>query len=250
MDYNYIYLQQQIKALMNKAYVSSSSHSKTAEEVRNGSCNFLVDTVQKYFTFKYAGITDPVYIDPIGKRLLNVKFIGDVDITKLVGGLEKGYGINIEGQGNGIYKISVVEDMFALKNDVTEVENKFNDYTKTVDLEANYATKTKVEEVENKFNDYTTTVDLNANYATKSELIAVEDWFDNYTNTDVLKATYATKEELNTLDNRFDEYVTCDELTAIEDKFDDYTTTIDLENTYMKKNDITPENFTIDEGYP
>ena len=235
MDYNYIYLQQQIKALMNKAYVSSSSHSKVAEEVRNGSCNFLVDTVQKYFTFKYAGITDPVYIDPIGKKLLNVKFIGDVDVTKLLGGLEKGYGINIEGQGNGIYKISVVEDMFALKSDVTEVENKFNDYTKTVDLEANYATKTKVEEVENKFNDYTTTVDLNANYATKSELNDVDDKFANYTTTIDLASNYALKSELNTING----------------KFNDYTTTIDLEANYMKKGDIVSDDkFTKDDGYP
>ena len=199
--------------------------------------------------FKYAGINDPIYIDPIGKRLLNVKFIGDVDISKLIGGLEKGYGINIESKGNGIFKISVEDNLFALKSEVSDVDGKFADYTTTADLEENYAKKAKVEEIDGKFKDYALTKDIEANYATKSELIAVEDWFDNYTNTDVLKATYATKEELNTLDNRFDEYVTYDELTAIEDKFDDYTTTVDLENTYMKKNDVTPENFTIDEGY-
>ena len=106
MNYDYIRLENQIKALMNRNYVSSSSHSQRAEEIVDGACNLYVDTVQKYFTFKYAGINDPVYIDPINKRLLNVKFINDVDISKLLSAIESGYGISIEDLGEGKYKIT------------------------------------------------------------------------------------------------------------------------------------------------
>ena len=75
MDYNYQLFHQQIKAFMNKAYVPTSSHAKVSEEIVNGSNNFLVDMVHKYYSFKYAGVNKPVYFDPINKRLLNSKFI-------------------------------------------------------------------------------------------------------------------------------------------------------------------------------
>lgn len=126
MDYRYIYLQNQIKALMNKHYVPSSSHSKIAEEIQNGNCNLLVDTIQKYFAFKYSGVSNPIYIDPLQKRLLNVSYINDVDVNNLLGGIKGGYGIIIEDLGKGIKKISVEENKFALKEDLQDVDGKFD----------------------------------------------------------------------------------------------------------------------------
>lgn len=142
----------------------------------------------------------------------------------------------------GYKKISVVEDMFALKSDVTEVENKFNDYTTTKDLEANYATKVKVEEVENKFNDYTTTVDLETNYATKNEL-------NDYATVQYVKNAYPSYAHLNAnyknntqLTKMLNDYALKSELNTVDSKFNDYTTTVDLETNYMKKGDVVSDD--------
>ena len=67
MDYNYIHLQNQIKALMNKNYVPSSSHAASATELKNGSNSLLVNTALKYFVFKYAGLNESVMVDPINR---------------------------------------------------------------------------------------------------------------------------------------------------------------------------------------
>ena len=100
MDYNYIRLEKQIKQLMNKSYVPSSSHAQSAEELIKGSVRLYIDTVSKYFAFKLVGASfDPLYIDPLNRALMNVQFINDVDISKLIGGVAEGYGIVIENMG-------------------------------------------------------------------------------------------------------------------------------------------------------
>ena len=136
MDYNYLELERQIRALQNMVHVPSSGVSKTTEELRNGNNSFVVDTIQHYFMFKYGGINEPLSVDPITKSILNVKFINDVDVSKLLGGIREGYGINIESIGGGVYKINVIENMFALKSDVDELEDMITEidnttYTKT-----------------------------------------------------------------------------------------------------------------------
>lgn len=128
MDYQYIYLQNQIRALMNKNYVPSSSHAASATELKNGSNTLLVDTVQKCFLFKYAGLNESVMVDPLNRSLLNVAYINGVDVSKLIGGILAGYGVIIEDQGEGVYKVSVNENMFALKSDVEEITDKFGEY--------------------------------------------------------------------------------------------------------------------------
>ena len=165
MDYNYQLLQQQIKALMNKTYVPTSSHAKVSEEIVNGSCNLLIDTVQKYFVFKYAGVNDPIYIDPVNKRLLNVKFIGDVDVTKLITAIQSGYGINIEDMGEGVYKIGVKDDLFATKDDIGAVEDRFDDYTTTDDLVANHATKSEMNALGREIDERPTYAEVAKEYA-------------------------------------------------------------------------------------
>ena len=134
MDYNYIHLQNQIKALMNKNYVPSSSHAASATELKNGSNSLLINTAQKYFVFKYAGLNESVMVDPINRKLLNVAYINGVDVSKLIGGLMAGYGITIENQGDGVYKISVTDEMFALKSDVEDLNDKLGDYVTNEEL--------------------------------------------------------------------------------------------------------------------
>ena len=137
MDYNYIHLQNQIKALMNKNYVPSSSHAASATELKNGSNSLLVNTALKYFVFKYAGLNESVMVDPINRKLLNVAYINGVDVSKLIGGLMAGYGITIENQGDGVYKISVTDEMFALKSDVEDLNDKLaGDYVTNEALNA------------------------------------------------------------------------------------------------------------------
>lgn len=237
MDYNYIHLQQQIKALMNLSHVPASGHSKVAEEVVNGACNFLEDTVQNYFMFKYDGINDPIYVDPIGKRLLNVKFIGDIDLSKVVSMMQEGYGIDIVNMGGGVFKINVKDGMFALKSEVSEVDGKFDDYTTTADLEANYATKTALNDVDKKFENYTLTTDLEANYLDKSYDQTVNEKLKDYPSNQYVDSTFATKSDLENVDK----------------KFDNYTTTTDLEANYMKKDDVVPSGdsqFEVVAGFP
>ena len=108
MDYNYLELERQIRALQNMPHVPSSGISKTTEELRNGNNSFVVDTIQHYFMFRYGGVDKPLSIDPITKSILNVKFINDVDVSKIMGGIREGYGINIEPIGGGVYKVNVI----------------------------------------------------------------------------------------------------------------------------------------------
>ena len=56
MDYNYLELERQIRALQNMVHVPSSGVSKTTEELRNGNNSFVVDTIQHYFMFKYGAL--------------------------------------------------------------------------------------------------------------------------------------------------------------------------------------------------
>ena len=184
MDYNYIHLQNQIKALMNKNYVPSSSHAASATELKNGSNSFLVDTVQKFFVFKYAGLNESVMVDPINRKLLNVAYINGVDVSKLIGGVMAGYGITIENQGDGVYKIRATDEMFALKSDVEDVNDKLGDYvtneelnTKLGDEFINDETLTIAKFVKDGddaindklTNDYYTKIESDGKYALKSD---------------------------------------------------------------------------------
>lgn len=126
MNYEYQYLLQQIKNLANKEHVISSWRSKSAEELSNGGLSIVVDTVQKYFAFKSSGLAEPVYIDPIGQKLINIKFINGVDVSKLISGITKGYGIKITDKGAGIYEIAVEEGKFALISDVEQKVQEIN----------------------------------------------------------------------------------------------------------------------------
>ena len=65
MDYKYIELERQIKSLMNKNFVISSTRAKSAEEISNGSNSLYIDTIQKYFVFKVNGISESVIVDPL-----------------------------------------------------------------------------------------------------------------------------------------------------------------------------------------
>ena len=236
MDYNYIRLENMIKQLMNKSYVPSSSHAQSAEEIIKGSFKLFCDSVNNYYTFKY-GTYDPLYIDPIKRGLFNVQFINDVDITKLIGGVEEGYGIRIDNIGKGVYKVNVINDMFALKSELTEVDNKFDNYTTTENLENVYATKSRVEEIDSKFSNYTTTIDLEENYLDKSYITSFQEMLEPYSQLTYVDYTFATKEELSNVNS----------------KFDDYTTTTDLENSYMKKDDVilpSESQFDVVEGFP
>ena len=85
-------------------HVPSSGVSKTTEELRNGNNSFVVDTIQHYFMFQYGGVDESLSIDPITKSILNVKFINSVDVSKLIGGIREGYGINIDAMGGGVYR--------------------------------------------------------------------------------------------------------------------------------------------------
>ena len=128
MDYKYIELERQIKSLMNKNFVVSSTRAKSAEEVSNGSCQLYIDTIQKYFIFKVSGINESICVNPLTNTLLNVKYINNVDVSKLIGGVDAGYGITIEDLNDGVYRINVEENKFALKDETytkTECDDKF-----------------------------------------------------------------------------------------------------------------------------
>ena len=85
-----------------------------------------------------------------------------------------------------MFKISVDETVIASKDDVSEVNEKFNDYTTTAELEANYATKNDLNNIDSKLDDY----------ATKTELNGVDSKFNNYTTTTELEANYMKKEDV------------------------------------------------------
>ena len=102
MDYNYIRLEGMIKQLMNKNYVPSSSSSQNSKELINGNAKLYFDTILNHFVFKYLNLEPSLSIDPINRTLLNVAYINNVDVTKLIGGVEAGYGIKIIDMGGGI----------------------------------------------------------------------------------------------------------------------------------------------------
>ena len=134
MDYNYIRLENQIKALMNKNYSSTSAVSQIAQQLQVGNYQLFIDTVNKQFVFKYHSINNPIGIDPINNKIVNVKYINDVDISKLIGGLTAGDGIVVEDTGNGVFKISVEEGKFATPDEMKKIEDRFDDYTTTTDI--------------------------------------------------------------------------------------------------------------------
>ena len=131
MDYNYLELERQIRALQNMVHVPSSGVSRTTEELRNGNNSFVVDTIQHYFMFQYGGVDESLSIDPITKSILNVKFINSVDVSNIIGGIREGYGINIDAMGGGVYKVNVIENMFALKSDLNELEDMITEIDDT-----------------------------------------------------------------------------------------------------------------------
>ena len=189
MDYNYIRLENMIKQLMNKSYVPSSSRAKSTEEIYNGSCKLYIDTVLNRYVFKYSTLAPSIMVDPINRSLLNVQYINNVDISKLIGGVAEGYGININNMGEGIYQINVVENMFALLDDLSN-------YTPTEVIEATYATKNALELVDNKFADYTNTAELEENYLQKSYIDTFKAMLEIYPTNKYVDDTFATKAEL------------------------------------------------------
>ena len=173
MNYEYQYLLQQIKSIANKEHVVSSNRAKSAEEITNGSLSVVVDIIQKYFAFKCSGLSEPVYIDPIGQRILNIKYINDVNVEELIGGITNGYGITIEEQPGGVYKVSVVDNMFALQEDVDDITSKFDEYTTTEELEQNYYNKTDTDATflkKNGLNTYEGTLTINNSTTTDTFL--------------------------------------------------------------------------------
>ena len=252
MDYNYIRLENQIKALMNQNHVPSSTISKIAESMKKGTLELYIDTVNKQFVFKHSGINNPISIDSINSEILHVRLLNGVDVTSLIGGITNGYGVTIEETSRGIYKVSVNEGMFALTTDIANIEGKFDDYTTTADLEANYATKHDVAKVEEELDDY----------ATKNDLSLVDSKFGNYTTTEDLANNYLGKTYTETVDAKLNEYARCTyvdtnyatkaEVVTVEEKFDDYAKLTDLDD-YTKKTDVVPSidsQFDIVEGYP
>ena len=189
MDYNYIRLENMIKQLMNKSYVPSSSRAKSTEEIYNGSCRLYIDTVLNRYVFKYSTLAPSIMVDPINRSLLNVQYINNVDISKLIGGVAEGYGISINNMGEGIYQINVVENMFALLDDLSN-------YTPTEVIEATYATKNALELVDNKFADYTNTAELEENYLQKSYIDTFKAMLEIYPTNKYVDDTFATKAEL------------------------------------------------------
>ena len=120
MDYKYIELERQIKSLMNKNFVITSTRAKSAEELINGSCTLYIDTINNYFMFKVAGLSESVYLNPLNKSLMNIQYINGVDVSKLISGISEGFGIDIKQTDNGIYEINIKENMFAEKEEVDE----------------------------------------------------------------------------------------------------------------------------------
>ena len=234
MNYEYIRLEQQIKQLMNRFYVPSSSKSQAAEELVKGLIKLYIDSVGKKIEFVYTiNDVEPLYIEPENRAIMNVQYLNDVDISKLIGGVAEGYGIVIDNMGKGIYKINVKEGMFALKSDMNAINDRFDDYTTTADLQATYATKAKVEEIDAKFVNYATVLDLEENYLNKSYIDTINETLSNYPTNKYVDDTFATKSEVDT-------------------RFNDYTTTTDLEANYMKKDDVIPpseKQFELVTGY-
>ena len=203
MDYNYIRLENQIKALMNKNYSSTSAVSQIAQQLQVGNYQLFIDTVNKQFVFKYHSINNPIGIDPINNKIINVKYINDVDISKLIGGLTAGDGIVVEDIGNGVFKISVEEGKYATPDELKKIDERFDDYTTTTDIQATYATKDEMKAIDDKFDGYSLTTDIQATYATKDEMKAIDERFDDYTTTTDLESTYLKKADLPSTDLQF-----------------------------------------------
>ena len=225
MNYDYQYLLQHIKNLANKEHVISSSRAKSTEELSNGSLSLIVDTVRKYFSFKTAGLSDPVYLDPIGQQLINIKYINGVDVTRLISGITKGDGIVITDKGNGLYEIAIEDNKYAL---IRDVEEKFEQLK--INITDNYATIAKVEEIDEKFNNYTTTEDLEANYATINKVNEIDNKFANYTTTEDLHDNYLDKSFINVVNEKLKEYSTnvyVNDVFATKTEFNEETSRID-----------------------
>ena len=167
MDYNYIRLENQIKALMNKNYSATSAISQIAQQIQLGNYQIYIDTVNKQFVFKYISLNNPIGIDPINNKIVNVKYINDVDISNLVADIIAGNGIEVDDQGNGVYKVGVKEGVFATTDDLSAVDNKFSEYSLTSDIAKTYATKDDLSAVDNKFSEYSLTSDIAETYTTK-----------------------------------------------------------------------------------
>ena len=102
---------------MNKNYSSNSGVSQIAQQLQSGNFQLYIDTVNKQFIFKYHSINNPIGIEPINNKIINVKYINDVDVSKLIGGISAGDGIDVEDIGNGIFKVSVKAGSFANRHD-------------------------------------------------------------------------------------------------------------------------------------
>ena len=224
MDYKYIELERQIKSLMNKNFVVTSTRSKSAEELSNGSCQLYIDTIQKYFIFKVSGLSESICINPLTYSLLNVKYINGVDVSNLCSGISAGYGINIENLNDGVFKINVKENMFALKNEVDEVNDKFSNYYTKTECEDEFV---KVEEL----NEYETLV--SNTYSTKTELTNA--LANHYTKTET-DAKYNTITDFNT----YKTFVTNNYSTKTDVATDllDYYTKTETDNKFALKTEI------------
>ena len=244
MDYKYIELERQIKSLMNKNFVVTSTRSKSAEELSNGSCQLYVDTIQKYFIFKVSGMNESIYINPLTNSLMNVQYINGVDVSNLFSSISAGYGIDVENLTGGVFKINVKENMFALKNEVDEVNDKFSNYytksqcdgafvksktlndyktlvsttystkTELTNGLANHYTKTESDAKYNTISDFNTyKTFVTNNYATKTSVAT--DLLNYYTKTETDKK-FALKTEIGTGGNNYDVDKLLDMFTAID----------------------------------
>ena len=224
MDYKYIELERQIKSLMNKNFVVSSTRSKSAEEVSNGSCQLYIDTIQKYFIFKVSGLTESICINPLTNSLLNVKYINGVDVSNLCSGISAGYGINIENLNDGVFKINVKENMFALKNEVDEVNDKFDKYYTKTECNDEFVNG-------DSFDEYKTLV--SDTYSTKTELTT--SLTNHYTKTEC-DEKYNPISEFNT----YKTFVTNNYATKtdVEGSLLDYYTKTESDGKYALKSEI------------
>ena len=90
--------------------------------------------MNKQFIFKYHSVNNPIGIEPLNDKIVSVKYINDVDVSKLIGGLTAGDGIVVEDTGNGVFKISVEEGKFATNEEIKKIDDKFADYTPLTDI--------------------------------------------------------------------------------------------------------------------
>ena len=210
MNYEYQYLLNLIRGIQNNNQVISSNRAKSAEELINGNNSLTVNTINKHFMFQTNGITNPVSIDPINKKILNVSEINGVNIEDLLGGIIAGYGIKIMDQGEGIFEINVKENMFAL---VSALENYVTNTaltTKLTDYMLTSQAYTK-EECDENFVLKTDVVSSGDNDNKIPTLSLVEDLLNNNTTW-----TYNAEEKTVQLSSKIhDEYNMQDVCTAV-----------------------------------